>query len=100
MGAECCACAKGVDSPTRGSTCLIVLIGHRSCRGHDGGAVLVESLVSGAPAQEGLALVFPMGVLSVCIGSCLLFVQLLPLLFLSLNSKGNVWVAGVIPQQF
>jgi hypothetical protein len=49
MGAECCSCAKGVDSPTRGFVGPVVLVGHRGFHGHDNGVVHIESQGSRAP---------------------------------------------------
>jgi hypothetical protein len=66
MDVECCKGTEGVDSPIRGFAGFVVLAGRRGCHRHDGDAVLVKSRGSGAHAQEGPPLVFPVGVLSVC----------------------------------
>jgi hypothetical protein len=66
MGAERRACDDGVDSPTWGFACPVILAGRRGCHGHDGDAVLIKSWEREARTQEGPPLVFPAGVLSVC----------------------------------
>jgi hypothetical protein len=83
MGGECSACAEGVDSPIRGFADPVILVGRRGCHRHQDGVVLIESRGSSALDQEGPPL---------------LFVRFLLLLFLSLNSKGDVWVAIVVPR--
>jgi hypothetical protein len=67
MGDECCACAEGANSPIQGFAGPIILTGHRGCHEHDGDVVHVESQGSGAPGQEGPPLIFPVGVLLVCV---------------------------------
>jgi hypothetical protein len=67
-----------------------MLVGHRGCQGRDGGAVLVRSRGNGAPTQEGSPWVFPVGIILVCVWSCLLLMWLLLLMFTSLNSKGDI----------
>jgi hypothetical protein len=69
MGDECGACAGGVDTPIRGFASPVVLTGYQGCHEHDGGTILDESWGSRAPTQEGPPLVFPTGVLSVCMRS-------------------------------
>jgi hypothetical protein len=63
-----------------------MLVGHHGCHSH------------GSPAHEGLFWSLPASVLPVCVWSRMLLMQLLLLLFLFLNSKGDFWVAGVIPR--
>jgi hypothetical protein len=65
-GAECCACAEGINSTTQGSVGLVVLVKRWGFHGHDDSVILIEFRWSGAPTQEGPTLVFPIGVLSVC----------------------------------
>jgi hypothetical protein len=67
------------SSLTATGVAMDVMVGP-SLLGSEGGG-------GGAPIQEGPPLVFLAGVLSVCTWCCLLFMWLLLLLFLSLNSK-------------
>jgi hypothetical protein len=75
-----------------------VLISCRGCHDRDSGVILVESRENGALAQEGLSQSLPVGVLPGRVWSRLLLMRLLLLLFLSLNSKDDFWVVGVIPR--
>jgi hypothetical protein len=77
-----------------------MLVGHHGCHSRDSGVILIESRGNGAPAQEGPFQSLLAGVVSVHVRSRLLLMQLPLLLFSSLNSKGDLWVAGVVPQQF
>jgi hypothetical protein len=81
------ACIDGNKSLTQDFTGTIMRVGHQGCHNHDGGTVLVEFQRNGAPTQESPPQSLPVGVLPVCVWSCLWITQLLLLLFLSLNSK-------------
>jgi hypothetical protein len=76
-----------------------MLVNHWGCHGRDSRVVLVKSRGIGAPAQEGSPRVYLVGVFSVCVWIRLLLMWLLLLLFTSLNSKSDLCVVGVIPQQ-
>jgi hypothetical protein len=76
-----------------------MLIGHHGYCGCDSGVILIESRGNGAPTQECPFRSLLAGDLPVCVQSRLLVMCILLLLFLSLNSKGVLWVAGVVPRQ-
>jgi hypothetical protein len=75
----------------------VVLVGHFSCHGHDGGAVLVGCRRCGALSQESPPLVLLVGVFSVwrCPSVLPTPIFLVPVLTL----KGGDGVIGVIPRQ-
>jgi hypothetical protein len=76
-----------------------VLVSRRGCHGRDSRVVLIESRGNEATAQEGMSWILPVGVLLVHVWSRLLLMWLLLFLFLSLYSKHDFWVAGVVPRQ-
>jgi hypothetical protein len=70
-----------------------MLISHHGCNGHDRAVVLIESRGNGDPAQEGPFQSLHAGVHPVRVWSHLLLMRFLLLLFSSLNSKGDFWLA-------
>jgi hypothetical protein len=57
-----CTSGDGNTSLTQGFVGPTILTSRHSCRGHDGGVILVGHLGCGAIAQEGPSLVFSTGV--------------------------------------
>jgi hypothetical protein len=96
-GVECPACVVRTYLPVQNCACPIVFIGHRGCRGHVSGAVIIESQGNGGPAQDGLFWSLPVAVLPVCVWIQLLLKWPLLVLLPPLKSRGAFCVAGVPP---
>jgi hypothetical protein len=87
----------GYSSLTQGFVGPTVLASGWSCRGHDGGAILVGQRECGSIIQDGPPLVFSTGVLLVHAWRCSL-VYVTPTSPVSaVTLKGSVEVAGVTP---